>query len=243
MLAFPLSLSQRHGRICDISAVILSSEARMDIYRYRSVAHIWCSLTNDTNLTNWYAYNHPRDRRAVHPVRSTEHRIKQSERPHNPPPYDTRPADLISSLDRPRWHVRILLTLLSFPFIFIHYLRFDFTMCNPPFYSSVEEVASLADAKQMAPNAVCTGAHVETITPGGECAFVSQMVRESLEHRTHCRYEVVRLLALVGNVPNIKDSWYTSMLGRMSSVFDVVAVLRQHEVGCMIALYGQNRRH
>ena len=31
---------------------------------------------------------------------------------------------------------------------------FDFTMCNPPFYSSKEEVQRSAEAKQYQPNAV-----------------------------------------------------------------------------------------
>lgn len=31
---------------------------------------------------------------------------------------------------------------------------FDFTMCNPPFYSSFEEVARSASEKELAPNAV-----------------------------------------------------------------------------------------
>ncbi|KAJ6542267.1 ribosomal RNA large subunit methyltransferase F-like protein [Mycena sp. CBHHK59/15] len=44
--------------------------------------------------------------------------------------------------------------------------RFDFTMCNPPFYSSLADVAASADAKALGPSAVCTGAYVEMITPG-----------------------------------------------------------------------------
>lgn len=64
---------------------------------------------------------------------------------------------------------------------------FDFTMCNPPFYSSREEVEKSAKAKQLAPNAVCTGADVEMITAGGESGFVRRMVQESLEYRERCR--------------------------------------------------------
>lgn len=32
---------------------------------------------------------------------------------------------------------------------------FDFTMCNPPFYSSKEDVQRSAEAKEYQPNAVC----------------------------------------------------------------------------------------
>lgn len=35
------------------------------------------------------------------------------------------------------------------------FLRVDFTMCNPPFYSSHEDVAASAEAKEFEPNAVC----------------------------------------------------------------------------------------
>ena len=61
-------------------------------------------------------------------------------------------------------------------------------MCNPPFYRDREEVLSSAEAKQVGPSAVCTGADTEMITPGGEGAFVRQMVEESLRWSTRCRY-------------------------------------------------------
>ncbi|KAH9930660.1 S-adenosyl-L-methionine dependent methyltransferase [Fomitopsis serialis] len=92
-----------------------------------------------------------------------------------------------------------------------HVLVFDFTMCNPPFYGSKEDVKRSAEAKEYQPNAVCTGADVEMITPGGEGAFVCKMVSESLELRSRCR-------------------WYTSMLGKLSSLTEVVALLRKHQI-------------
>ena len=64
---------------------------------------------------------------------------------------------------------------------------FDFTMCNPPFYSSREEIEKGTIEKEFSPSAVCTGADTEMITPGGESAFVQQMVTESLTYRTKCR--------------------------------------------------------
>ncbi|KAI0824476.1 S-adenosyl-L-methionine dependent methyltransferase [Trametes gibbosa] len=88
---------------------------------------------------------------------------------------------------------------------------YDFTMCNPPFYGSREEVQQSAEAKETGPHAVCTGADVEMITPGGEAAFVIQMVNESLQARDRCR-------------------WFTSMLGKMSSLTDLVQTFRNHNI-------------
>ncbi|KAI1790020.1 S-adenosyl-L-methionine dependent methyltransferase [Ganoderma leucocontextum] len=90
-------------------------------------------------------------------------------------------------------------------------LEYDFTMCNPPFYSSREDVAQSADAKELGPNAICTGGDMEMITPGGETAFVGRMVEESLVLRHKCR-------------------WYTSMLGKMSSLANIVQTLRENKV-------------
>ncbi|KAF8815187.1 S-adenosyl-L-methionine dependent methyltransferase, partial [Phlegmacium glaucopus] len=97
----------------------------------------------------------------------------------------------------------------------------EFTMRSPPFYTSSEEVARLA------PNAVCTGVDIEMIfADGGEEGFVGQMVEESERFHTQCK-------------------WYTSMLGKMSSVTTMVENLRK----CSIVNYaitelvqGQTRR-
>ncbi|KAL0578575.1 hypothetical protein V5O48_003425 [Marasmius crinis-equi] len=88
---------------------------------------------------------------------------------------------------------------------------FDFTMCNPPFYSSAEDVAQSSEAKVSAPNAVCTGAAIEMITEGGESAFVRQMVEESTRFGTRCK-------------------WYTSMLGKLSSAAEVVKTLEANSI-------------
>jgi 23S rRNA A1618 N6-methylase RlmF len=64
---------------------------------------------------------------------------------------------------------------------------FDFTMCNPPFYSSREEIEKSTAEKELSPSAVCTGAGTEMITQGGESTFIRQMVAESLTYQTKCR--------------------------------------------------------
>ncbi|CDO68174.1 hypothetical protein BN946_scf184938.g26 [Trametes cinnabarina] len=103
---------------------------------------------------------------------------------------------------------------------------YDFTMCNPPFYSSREEVLQSAEAKVLEPNAVCTGADIEMITPGGEAAFVGRMVEESTEMRERCR-------------------WFTSMVGKMSSLTSIVESLRIKEIdnyAITELVQGQTRR-
>ncbi|KAF6232515.1 hypothetical protein HO173_009183 [Letharia columbiana] len=83
----------------------------------------------------------------------------------------------------------------------------DFTICNPPFYSSTSDLLSSAAAKSRPPCSACTGADVEMVTPGGEIAFVSRMIDESKVLKDRCQ-------------------WYTSMLGKYSSVEIVVGNLR-----------------
>ncbi|KAI0633926.1 hypothetical protein C8Q77DRAFT_1055507 [Trametes polyzona] len=105
---------------------------------------------------------------------------------------------------------------------------YDFTMCNPPFYTSREEVQQSAEAKELGPNAVCTGADVEMITLGGEASFVKCMVDESLDPLVHERCR-----------------WFTSMLGKLSSLTHIVQALRDNKVdNYAIAelVQGQTRR-
>ncbi|KAJ7634629.1 S-adenosyl-L-methionine dependent methyltransferase [Roridomyces roridus] len=123
--------------------------------------------------------------------------------------------------------IQILATTAEAPiFAALRDRRVDFTMCNPPFYSSHQEVAASAEAKEFEPNAVCTGADVEMITPGGESAFVRRMVEESVELGERC-------------------CWYTSMLGKLSSVTEVVAAFREREIenyGITEFIQGSTRR-
>ena len=83
----------------------------------------------------------------------------------------------------------------------------DFTICNPPFYSSTSDLLSSAAAKSRPPRSACTGADIEMVTPGGEIAFVSRMIDESKVLQDRCQ-------------------WYTSMLGKYSNVEIVVGNLR-----------------
>jgi 23S rRNA (adenine1618-N6)-methyltransferase len=85
----------------------------------------------------------------------------------------------------------------------------DFTMCNPPFFDSKQEMMSTFD-KDNGPSAICTGAEVEMVTNGGEAAYVSRMVDES---------------KALGE----KVQWYTSQLGKAASLPIVIDKLRALE--------------
>ncbi|KAF5366840.1 hypothetical protein D9758_006506 [Tetrapyrgos nigripes] len=111
--------------------------------------------------------------------------------------------------------------------LFLHSdVSFYFAMCNPPFYSSIEDIEQSAKGKMTGPNAVCTGAEVEMITPGGESEFVMRMMEESRRVGTRCR-------------------WFTSMLGKLSSieqVVDLLKVLKIHNYAITEFVQGQTRR-
>lgn len=85
-------------------------------------------------------------------------------------------------------------------------------MCNPPFYTSQAELLSSAAQKLRPPNSACTGTATEMVTPGGEVAFVSRMIAESLLLRERVQ-------------------WYSSMLGKLSSVSVIVEKLRSAGIG------------
>ena len=87
--------------------------------------------------------------------------------------------------------------------------RWDFVMTNPPFFASREEMGGRG--REGGPAAVCCGAEVEMVCPGGEVGFVSRMLEESR--------------GLGGRV-----RWYTSMFGKLSSMRAVVAKLREHGI-------------
>ncbi|KAH8594405.1 DUF890 domain protein [Bisporella sp. PMI_857] len=87
----------------------------------------------------------------------------------------------------------------------------DFSMCNPPFYESKSEMLSSAGAKQRPPFTACTGSESEMVTEGGEVAFVSRMIEESVNLRNRVQ-------------------WYSSMLGKHSSVEVLIRCLKEKGV-------------
>eukprot|EP00899_Mesostigma_viride_P011471 jgi/Mesvir1/20324/Mv19914-RA.1 len=82
--------------------------------------------------------------------------------------------------------------------------RFDFCMCNPPFFESIEQA-------NQNPLTACGGTAQEMVTPGGEVAFIHRMIADSL--------------VLRGQI-----TWYTSMVGRKASLKSLTETLHAHEV-------------
>lgn len=102
----------------------------------------------------------------------------------------------------------------------------DFVMTNPPFYSSADDLLKSAAQKAHPPHSACTGAEVEMVSPGGEVAFVTRLIEESLLLRNRIQ-------------------WYTAMFGFLGSVSRIVESLRREGVDNMALMelvQGRTRR-
>ncbi|KAJ8452999.1 hypothetical protein Cgig2_014762 [Carnegiea gigantea] len=84
--------------------------------------------------------------------------------------------------------------------------KFDFCMCNPPFFESMEEAG-------LNPKTCCGGTPEEMVCQGGERAFISRIIEDSATLKQSFR-------------------WYTSMVGRKSNLKFLMSKLR--EVGVTI---------
>ncbi|CAH0025441.1 unnamed protein product [Clonostachys rhizophaga] len=87
----------------------------------------------------------------------------------------------------------------------------DFTMTNPPFYASNDELLESAAQKSRKPFTACTGSETEMVTTGGEVAFVGRILDESLELRERVQ-------------------WYTCMVGFLSSATKLVERLKKEGI-------------
>ncbi|XP_050093184.1 U6 small nuclear RNA (adenine-(43)-N(6))-methyltransferase [Anopheles aquasalis] len=90
--------------------------------------------------------------------------------------------------------------------------KFDFCMCNPPFYDSaaIHEVCNRTGMRKEPTNAT-TGSGEELCTPGGEVHFVGQIIRESL-------------------VLKDRISVYTTMLGHKQSYEEILRLLKRSNI-------------
>ncbi|GLE05650.1 hypothetical protein PINS_up014690 [Pythium insidiosum] len=82
--------------------------------------------------------------------------------------------------------------------------HFYFSMCNPPFFDDMDE----ADTN---PDVCCMGASHEMVFPGGEVSFIGHMIDDSI-------------------ILQQRVLWYTSMVGRKSSLRRLLALLREKKV-------------
>ena len=87
----------------------------------------------------------------------------------------------------------------------------DFVMTNPPFYPSKTDMEASYTNKNAPPSAICTGSENEMICPGGDVGFVSRIIAESLKLQD-------------------KVQWYTAMLGKLSSLQQIVGKLKEHNI-------------
>jgi len=59
--------------------------------------------------------------------------------------------------------------------------KFDFCMCNPPFFESLEEGG-------LNPKTSCGGTSEEMVCPGGEKAFITRIIEDSTQLKQRFRY-------------------------------------------------------
>ncbi|XP_028768018.1 RNA N6-adenosine-methyltransferase mettl16 isoform X2 [Neltuma alba] len=102
------------------------------------------------------------------------------------PPESSLPLDLRSSCDNNYYGPPILLGVVRDD------EKFDFCMCNPPFFESLEEAG-------LNPKTSCGGSREEMVCPGGEKAFITRIIEDSAALRHSFR-------------------WFTSMVGRKSNL-------------------------
>eukprot|EP00257_Ricinus_communis_P020945 XP_015580315.1 U6 small nuclear RNA (adenine-(43)-N(6))-methyltransferase [Ricinus communis] len=84
--------------------------------------------------------------------------------------------------------------------------KFEFCMCNPPFFESMEEAG-------LNPKTSCGGTPEEMVCPGGEKAFIARIIEDSVILKESFR-------------------WFTSMVGRKTNLKFLTSRLR--EVGVTI---------
>ncbi|XP_021602334.1 RNA N6-adenosine-methyltransferase mettl16 isoform X2 [Manihot esculenta] len=78
--------------------------------------------------------------------------------------------------------------------------KFDFCMCNPPFFETMEEAG-------LNPKTSCGGTPMEMVCPGGEKAFISTIIEDSVVLKESFR-------------------WFTSMVGRKANLKFLISKLR-----------------
>lgn len=78
-------------------------------------------------------------------------------------------------------------------------LLYHAVMCNPPFYKDEVEMQHCQDGKVRGPSAVCLGSEREMICKGGETAFVTRIIDESV----HLQDRVLFFTCTLGKASDI----------------------------------------
>lgn len=86
----------------------------------------------------------------------------------------------------------------------------SFTMCNPPFYASVEEMQTSLSKKSSRPAGELKAAQTELITEDGELGFLQRMISDSKRHK-----DIL---------------WFTSMVGKKETMEKVCEQLKEEEI-------------
>jgi len=131
--------------------------------------------------------------------------------------YATQNVEANNLTSRIRLHKVSSSTNPLIPFDDLSVDKIDFTMCNPPFFTSATDMTATHLTKSRSPSAICSGAPVEMIYDagdggsGGDVGFVMRMLEESMVSRERVQ-------------------WYTSMLGKLASATALVQALKERGV-------------
>ncbi|CAH0751515.1 unnamed protein product [Diatraea saccharalis] len=78
---------------------------------------------------------------------------------------------------------------------------FDFCMCNPPFYSSIQDLFESRSPARPPPKNAFTGSPQELITEGGELTFCRNLISESQNYKDRVRI----FTTMIGHKYNLKE--------------------------------------
>lgn len=104
----------------------------------------------------------------------------------------------------------ITVKLVSSDSDFFDFSGLTFTMCNPPFYSSFEEMETSMAKKTSTPVGELKAAQTELITKDGELGFLKRMISDSKKHK--------------------QVLWFTSMVGKKETMEKTCEQLKEEEI-------------
>lgn len=94
--------------------------------------------------------------------------------------------------------------------------KFDFCMCNPPFFETMEEAG-------LNPKTACGGTKEEMACPGGEQGFITRIIEDSVQLKQSFRY-IFRIL-LESYLESYLWSWFIVEYFSFDSIDSVTSLL------------------